>query len=294
MPTINKIWTVLEVLKWSEEFLGRQGLSSPRSDAEQLLMAVLQVERIFLYTNHDRPLSDSERASYREYILRRAKHEPIQYIAGCTYFMGLKFLVNKDVLIPRPDTETLVETLITTIKNKYAEQKLTIIDIGTGSGAIAVSLAKFLPAVKVIALDNSAAALALAKRNAELNKTDKNIEFINSDILEKVIHQQIDNKVFLVSNPPYVDRIDMKGLPAEVVKYEPHNALYGGEDGLKFYRSIIDQGVIFGSQLAGIFFEVGYDQAERVKKMLGDKFRSSIEVRADLGGILRVVYTLLN
>lgn len=284
----------MEVLKWSEEFLGRQGLSSPRSDAEQLLMAVLQVERIFLYTNHDRPLSDSERASYREYILRRAKHEPIQYIAGCTYFMGLKFLVNKDVLIPRPDTETLVETLITTIKNKYAEQKLTIIDIGTGSGAIAVSLAKFLPAVKVIALDNSAAALALAKRNAELNKTDKNIEFINSDILEKVIHQQIDNKVFLVSNPPYVDRIDMKGLPAEVVKYEPHNALYGGEDGLKFYRSIIDQGVIFGSQLAGIFFEVGYDQAERVKKMLGDKFRSSIEVRADLGGILRVVYTLLN
>jgi release factor glutamine methyltransferase len=293
MPTANKVWTVLEVLKWSEDFLSRQGFKYARSDAEQLLMAALQVERIFLYTNHDRPLSEKERTIYREYISRRAKQEPIQYITGSTYFMGLKFLVDKSVLIPRPDTEILIETFVSAVKRKFNGEHITIIDIGTGSGAIAVSLAKFLPQARIIAVDNSLSALGIARRNAELNQVVQNIEFMESDILEKIIHQHIENKVFLVSNPPYIDGQDISFLSAEVRNYEPHNALYGGQDGLKFYRAIIDQGVIFGERLAGVFFEVGYNQAEQVKKMLTDKFKMAVEVCSDLGGIPRVVYTLL-
>lgn len=273
--------------------MSRQGLKYARSDAEQLLMAALQVERIFLYTNYDRPLSEKERAIYREYISRRAKQEPVQYITGSTYFMGLKFLVDKNVLIPRPDTEILVETFVSIVKQKFNGDKITVLDIGTGSGAIAVTLAKFLPQTRIIAVDNSLPALEMARHNAELNQVVQNIEFMESDILEKIIHQHIENKVFLVSNPPYIDGQDINVLSAEVKDFEPQSALYGGQDGLKFYRSIIDQGVIFGERLAGVFFEVGYNQAEQVKKMLNDKFETPFEVRSDLGGIPRVVYTLL-
>jgi len=293
MPTIDKIWTLLEVLKWSEDFLKKQGLTQPRSDAEQLLMATLQVERLFLYTNYDRPLSAQERAVYREYVLRRSRQEPVQYITGFTYFMSLKFMVNKDVLIPRPDTETVVENCIKIIKQKYSQKKLTVIDIGTGSGAIAISLAKFLPDLKIIALDNSAAALELAQKNAELNKVAEKIEFINSDVLEALIHRPLESEIIIISNPPYIDGLDFPQLPAEVKNYEPHNALYAGRDGLKYYRSIIDQAVIFGAQLSAVFFEVGYNQAEQVKIMLNSKFKSPVFVESDLGGISRVVYTLI-
>lgn len=293
MPTINKVWTIIDVLNWSENFLKTKGLTDPRHDAEQLLMATLNVDRLFLYVNHDRPLEQKERDIYRQFILRRAKQEPLQYITGFTYFYGLKFLVSKEVLIPRPDTEILVEKIISIVKNNNGNKKITIIDIGTGSGAIAVALAKNLPDTKFIAVDVSRPALAVAKKNAVLNGVQEAIKFYESNILEKIIHEKIENDVFLIANPPYIDLKDFQFLPAEIRKYEPAKALYAGRDGLRFYRLIVDQAVIFGHKLAGVFFEVGYNQAALVKNILEKKFHSQVEIQSDLGGISRVVYTLL-
>lgn len=291
MPATAKVWTILEVLKWSENFLKEKGLADARSDAEQLLMAAMQLDRLAIYTRFDQALSETERSKYREYILRRSRQEPVQYITGFTYFMGLKLQVNKDVLIPRTDTEVLVESVVNNLKVK--DEPLTIIDIGTGSGAIAISIAKFSKAAKVIALDVSEAALELAKKNAEANKVEDRIEFLKSNLLEELIHRHIEDNVVIVANPPYITSQDFKTLPSEIKNYEPKNALWGGTDGLRFYRAIIDQAVIFHN-LKGVFFEVGYNQSSQLKTMLETKFRSAAEVQRDLGGIPRVVYTLLS
>ncbi len=294
MPAQNKVWTILEVLKWSEEFLKAKGLPAPRADAEQLLAAVLNKDRLYLYTSFDKPLEKAERDKYKEYILRRAKQEPVQYIAGSTYFFGLTMEVNKNVLIPRPDTEVLVEAVLENVKKEFPDEKITIIDIGTGSGAIALALAKYLPAAKILALDNSTAALELAAKNARLNNLENRIEFVNSDLLTALIHRHFETKIILVSNPPYVNDTDYVQLPAEVKDYEPRSTLYAPENGLYFYRRILDQSAVLGQELSGVFLEVGYNQAEAVKNIILSKYNTPVQVREDLGGINRVVYTFIS
>lgn len=294
MPSSVKIWNTLDVLKWSEGFLRDKGFTFARSEAEQLLMAVLNCERIDLYTRYDRPLEKTEREQYRQFILRRAKNEPLQYITGFTYFMGFKFMVNQKVLIPRPDTEILVETVVDAVRNKLSDKALTIIDIGTGSGAIAVSLAAILKDISVIALDLSAESLSIAAQNAQLNKVADRISFFQSDLLEGLIHQQINSDILLVSNPPYVSGRDYAKLPLEIKNFEPERALLSGEDDVVFYRQIVDQAAILGAKLKGLFFEVGYDQAERVKEIIFQKYHTPPLVRKDLGGKNRVVYTFID
>lgn len=283
-----QLWTVLDILKWSEKFLTDKGCLFARTDAEQLLMAVLKVPRVQLYVQFERPLTADERALFKQYILRRAKHEPVQYITQTAYFMGLDFFVDPRVLIPRFDTETLLETVVT-VARKHAGP-LTIIDVGTGSGCLAISLAKFLPEAKVFGLDISPEALDVARLNAERHQVS--VEFLQSDLLQALVHRSLEGTLYIVSNPPYIAPHEYRTLDIEVRDHEPRQALVAEDNGLLFYQQIIRQSSLF-EQCAGIFFEIGHTQAAAVKKLLGSRFPGAIEVVRDLGGKDRVVYTVV-
>ena len=291
MVASKKIWTILDILQWSKPFLQEKGSVNPKGEAELLLMAVLGLERMDLYVQFDRPLSSNEKNLYRSYILRRAKQEPVQQITGFAYFMGLRFEVTPDVLIPRFDTETMIETVVKRYNvSGCSGREILLLDVGTGSGAIAVSLAKLLPELKVMALDIDPKALRVANKNALINDVAERIEFVNSDLLSELIHRKFDQEVWLVSNPPYISEAEYYQLDAEVRDFEPKQALLAKENGLEFYRKIISQSSIFGESLGALFFEVGYNQSKDVSQMLSDRF-GSVNVAKDLGGIERVVYT---
>ena len=200
--------TVLNALKKTTEFLEKKGIESARVNAEIMLAHILKCKRLQLYLSFYRPLNDNEKNLYREFLLRRINHEPVQYITGNVDFYGLDFQVNSSVLIPRPETEILVETII---KNTNVNNETNILDIGTGSGNIAISLAKHLPNSKITAIDKSKEALIIAVKNSELNNVKERINFIENDILND---QKIFDNVFdiVVSNPPYVSKEEYKNL----------------------------------------------------------------------------------
>lgn len=289
--TTAKVWTVLDIIKWSENFLKQKGFENARTDAELMLMDILSLKRMDLYVNFDRPLTQKERDQMKGYILRRAAQEPVQYITGNTFFMGLPFKVNTDVLIPRFDTEILIDTVLKSIKQYWPNEQLLIIDVGTGSGAIAVALAKYTSA-EVIGLDISAQALALAQENAVLNKLAERIEFIESDLLTEIIKRNIDKKILIVSNPPYVTLEEYQQLPVEISKHEPKQALIAQDNGLEYYKKISSQALLLSDKVKGIFFEIGSTQGGAVRKILEEGFQKQVYVVKDLGGNERVVYTI--
>ena len=192
--------TVLESIKLSTEYLQKKGIESPRINAELLLANILNCKRLDLYLKFDQPLKEGEINLYREFISRRGKFEPLQYITGTVEFFGLEFKVNKSVLIPRPETEILVETIIDSAEKK---ENIDILDIGTGSGNIAIAVAKNLPNSKICAIDNNSEALQIAKDNAKLNSVEDRIEFMNDSILNGIIRSAKKYDI-IVSNPPYV------------------------------------------------------------------------------------------
>ena len=224
--------TVLEAINLSTEFLGKRDIESPRINAELLLAHTLNCKRLDLYLSYDRPLNEDEVNIYREFIRRRSKSEPLQYIIGKVEFYGLEFNVNPSVLIPRQETEILVETIINSV-NK--EDNLRILDIGVGSGNITISLAKHLAFSKIIATDINEQALATAKANAELNGVLERINFINHDILTGNLNDEFD---IVVSNPPYISQKEFPELKDELKVYEPKNALTDYSDGLSYYKII--------------------------------------------------------
>jgi release factor glutamine methyltransferase len=259
-------------------------------NAERLLSHVLQIPRIELYLNFERPLSVEERAGFKRLLLRRVGSEPLQYILGETEFMSLPFLVNDSVLIPRPETELLVEQAVLMFQKKNsAEDTIALLDIGTGSGCIAVSVAKQCSQVRVLALDISSAALATAQINAEINGVQDKIEFVNGDILQ-LLHGPAALGTFdaIVSNPPYVSSDEFKRLPEEIRLFEPADALDDGHDGLTFFRTFSRH--ISHLMKPGAFFlvEAGEGQADTIKKMFLENF-SKITIIDDYNGIPRVL-----
>ena len=286
----EKTWTILDVLKWSENFLAQKGVASPKHDAEILLSFVLGLPRLELYLHFDKPLTLAERQKYKELLRRRAAREPVQYITGEAWFMGQCFRTARDVLIPRYDTEILAETVLQQLA-KHPEVT-AVADIGTGSGILPVIFAQKTTLAKIYALDISPAALALAKQNALAHNVAEKIEFLESDLLAALIHQPIDN-IFLVANPPYVSPAEYLQLAPEVKDYEPRLALLAEDDGLFFYKKILAQSALFGGQLRGVFFEVGWQQSAAVSELLRKRFDAPVEIVRDLGGNSRVVYTLL-
>ena len=277
--TQQETWTTLKVLTWTREYLTAKGVENARLEAEWLLCAATGLDRVGLYLNYDRPLSDAELAAYRAMVGRRARREPLQHILGTQEFCGLEFEVTPDVLIPRHDTETLVSAALA-----RAPGATSVLDVGTGSGCIAVVLARQLPEARVTAVDLSGAALEVARRNGE--KHGVVVEFLHGSLLEPVAGRCFD---LIVSNPPYIPTADIAGLEPEVRDHEPLGALDGGKDGLDAYRSLIPAALACLDPGGWLMVEVGIGQAAAVAALFTAIGFAGIFTARDPGGIERVV-----
>ncbi|MFN8359491.1 MAG: peptide chain release factor N(5)-glutamine methyltransferase [Candidatus Kapaibacterium sp.] len=278
----TKVWTALELRRWGEGYFAEKQIDSPRLTMELMLCHILRYSRLELYLHYDKPLTKTELAALREMIARRAKREPLQYILGETEFYGLPFVVDPSVLIPRPETEFLVEAAVKYITQ--ASRPLSVLDIGTGSGCIALTIARKVPEARVVAIDISESALALAAKNQTALGVE-NCEFVKRDIFRELsVKKPFD---VIVSNPPYISTESMTELEPELLRHEPHSALTDGGDGLRFYRRFAE---VFPSILAqdGMFFvEIGYGQAAEVLAIFADDYLCTLE--NDLAGIPRII-----
>lgn len=277
-------WTVRKVLDWTIDYFASRNIPEHRLSAELLLAAVLNCKRIEIYLQFERILSARERSLYREYIQRRIEREPVQYILGETEFMGLPFKVAPPVLIPRPDTELLVDCVIEYFR-EHLPPPLRILEIGTGSGCIAISIAKHLPGAEVWAIEKNLAAMEIARENAAWNEVP--LHFVEGDFFQ--VYFQIPEKFdIIVSNPPYVSENDWLKLEPEVREHEPREALLAGKDGLDFYRHMIP---LLGKLLKHpgmVFLETGYQQARAVAELL-QPLSAKIEIKKDYRQIERLV-----
>lgn len=277
--------TVLEAIKKSTEFLDKKGIESPRINAELLLASIMKCKRLDLYLKFDQPLDETETIEYREFVRRRSTFEPLQYIIGSVEFFNLSLKVNPDVLIPRPETELLVESVLNELKIYPVK---SILDIGTGSGAIAISLTKNLSGVKITAIDNSEKALNLAEENAVKNGLPGKIEFIRFNI-EKDDFNKLKRFDVVVSNPPYVSMDEYKKLQNEITKFEPPSSVTDFHDGLSFYRIIIEKSVSLLNENGLLFFEIAKDSGDFVKKLLNQNNFSEIKIIKDYSGNDRII-----
>lgn len=279
MPNESDIWTTLKVLTWTTGYLADKGVENARREAEWLLCTATGLNRVGLYLNFDKPLSDDELTAARTLVSRRGRREPLQHILGNQEFDGLSFDVTPAVLIPRHDTETLVEQAFSHVPGARS-----ILDIGTGSGCIAVSLARRLPEAAVTAVDISGDALAVARHNAARHDVD--VEFLQGSFFQPVAGRCFD---LIVSNPPYIPSADLAGLQPEVRDFEPRPALDGGEDGLAAYRQIVGAAPNHLVPGGWLLLEVGAGQAADVAELLARAGFTGTIVATDPAGIQRVV-----
>ncbi|MEG1311692.1 MAG: peptide chain release factor N(5)-glutamine methyltransferase [Romboutsia sp.] len=272
------------IIKYSEELA--QMSDTPRLDVELLLQkSIGDVDRIYIHMNLNKELSKKEEETFLELIKDRLNGRPVAYILGNREFMGLDFYVKEGVLIPRPDTEPLVEELIKLCKHK---ERVDILDIGTGSGAITISLASYLEKSNLTSFDISDIPLEVGEKNAITNNVNDRIKFIKSDLFSSIKDKNIKFDV-IVSNPPYIRKDDMETLHTQVKDYEPYNALEGGVDGLDFYRNITKESHNYLIRDGILAYEVGHDQAEDVCGIMKDNGYTKIYTKKDIQGIDRVV-----
>lgn len=237
--TDNPTWTTRGLMAWTAKHLAQKGVDSPRLATEMLLAHVLGVERIKLYMDLDRPANDLERATFRALVERAAEHEPVDYLVGKSPFFSMMLNVSPAVLIPRPSTEALLEHVIQHARRTPGFHSPLIADVGTGSGAIAIALAKHIPHSRVIATDLSDEALDTARLNAKEQGVAERIEFRLGNLLEPIINERLH---YLVSNPPYISDAEWRDVERNVKDYEPESALRGGADGLLYLRELIEKG----------------------------------------------------
>lgn len=277
---MQKSWRIKDLLEWTARYFFDRGMQASRLEAEVLLAHVLEKNRVYLYANYDAPVNQREREIFREFIKRRTTGEPLAYIVGQREFMSLNFKVTPDVLIPRVDTELLVETAIGIASN----EKLTrICDVGTGSGAIAVSLAAYLPAAEIFATDLSPVALKIARENAQVNNVI--VDFREGDLLSP-----LDNEVpmdMIAANLPYVTLTQVEELEIGVKDWEPRMALAATGDGLDIYRRLVPQAYELLRPGGYILFEIDPRQAEPACNIL--QGFGEIEIFKDGGGRDRLV-----
>lgn len=256
--------TVLEIIQKSGEFLGKRGVDSPRLQAELMLAHVLKLPRMKLYLNFERAVTDTEADAMREMVKRRATREPLQHIVGTTSFCGFEMAVNRHVLVPRPETELLAELGWQFLTGLGVPQP-TALDFGTGSGCIAIALAAKCPTAKVVALDVSTEALAVARQNAEKNGVAGRMEFVQGDGFAALqAGQRFD---LFISNPPYIASAEIETLQPEVRDFDPRGALDGGADGLDFYRELAKKAGEFLNSQGKIMLEFGDGQADEIRKI---------------------------
>lgn len=277
----ERFMSIRELYNSTVDMLRENGVPEPDTDTRLLMEHYLGVTRNDLIINGDKEVAgDTE--GYNAAVVRRCTREPLQYIIGTTSFMGLDFLVSPAVLVPRPDTEILVEEIL---KDLHSGSR--ILDMCTGSGCIVISLLNYSNECEGVGVDLSEAALEIAKHNAKMLLPDKKCHFIKSDLFEMV---PVDNKFdIIVSNPPYIASAVIDELMPEVRDYEPRMALDGTEDGLYFYRKIVDESVEYLKDGGLLAFEIGYDQGEAVKHLMTEKGYIEVEIVKDYSGLDRVV-----
>ena len=273
-------WTLLRLLRWTTGFFEEKGIDNPRLDAELLLADCLELDRVGLYLNYDRPLSADELDTIRPLVKRRGQREPLQYLLGSTEFWSLQFKVTPDVLIPRADTEILVEEALS-----HATATGCLLDVGTGSGAIVISLATELPDWQLTGLDISSSALCVARENVERHQLEQQIDLIEGD-LAQLPQQQYD---LIVSNPPYIARDEWDELMPEVRCFEPEQALLAEDEGLICYRQLAAQASQRLRSGGWLLVEIGYRQAPVVKELFSAAGLTNVFVRDDYSGQPRVV-----
>ena len=282
-------WTILKLIQWTTQYFSRKGVAQPRTDAEVLLAHVLGIERIQLYLRFDQPLRETELAEYREAVRRRATHEPLQYITGRREFWSLELEVSPSVLIPRPETEVLVEKALALLKENGSAIPW-VLDLGTGSGAIAIALAHEHPGVQVLATDISSAAIAVAQRNARRHHVADRVHLVAMDFCRGLA---VAGATFdlIVSNPPYIASSDIPGLAPEIARFEPRNALDGGLQGLDVIQQIMEQAHGSLKPSGSLLVEIGQGQAELLRhQQVNQPSYISIDFIADYAGIPRVLH----
>jgi release factor glutamine methyltransferase len=283
----DKIWTIGRILKWTEQYFKDKGIESPRLDAEVLLAHVLEKQRIYLYVHFDEPLQPGELAAYREMIKKRVLRVPVAQILGEKEFMGLTFKVTADTLVPRPDTEILVQAAVDRLRAMAGEEPLRFADIGTGSGAICLSVLHYLAGTVADTVDISPAARAVAEENAASLGLADRITFHTGDLLQPLSGISF---AAILSNPPYIPEADIVKLAPEVRLKEPHTALSGGQDGLDFYRRLANEAPAMLVPGGFTAFEVGIHQAGDVAALLkANPLIGRTEILPDYAGIDRVV-----
>lgn len=280
--------TYREVLQQARQRLYEAGQGE---QAAQLLMLELaNMEAHNLYMEYDEPVDPGLLTRFEEGICRMEKGEPLGHVLGFEWFYGYRFTVNEDVLIPRPETEELVANILAGYDEHFGGQPAEAVDIGTGSGAIAIALAKEEPSIHVTASDISEAAIRVARQNAL--DLGANVDFLIGDMAEPFIEKGIRADI-LISNPPYIPAHEQ--MEHSVVDYEPHVALFGGEDGLHFYRRIFARAHLVLKERAMMAFEMGYDQGERLSALAASYFpQARIEVLKDLSGKNRMLFVYIN
>lgn len=279
----QKIWRVIDLIEWGEKYFSDNDFENPRKEIELLLQDILECSRVNLYLRFEEPLEKIQLVKLREWVQRRKNREPLQYITGKVGFYNLILKVTPDVLIPRPESERLVEVLLETVGKK---SDISILDIGTGSGCLALALGKELPKANITGIDKSARAIEIAKLNSETLKI-KNANFIQIDLFKNKIEGKYD---VVISNPPYIPQREIESLMPDVKNFEPLSALTDSADGLTFYRKIseISKGII---NLTGwLFLEVGLGEHPKktMKLFSNDKFKN-VELIKDYNGDDRVL-----
>lgn len=283
---MEEAWTILKVLQWTAGYFSRKGIEQPRANAEVLLAHLLGTDRVQLYLRFDQPLTAAELAAFREMVRRRASREPTQYITQKQEFWSLEFEVNPSVLIPRPETELLVEKAL-----EYITEGSSVLDLGTGSGAIAVSLAHERSNARIFATDRSFEALEVAKRNAVRHRVRDRIFFAAMDLFSGFSPTRISFDLIL-SNPPYIGDVEFPTLAPEVAFHEPQAALLGGgAKGLDTIHRILHDARLFMKPGSRLLMEIGHDQS----KLLGEDIKEHtwiewFEFLRDYSGITRVLH----
>lgn len=281
-------WTIITLLQWTTTYFKERAIESPRIDAELLLAFSLGLARIDLYLRHDQPLNQDELARFRTLIKRRVAREPVAYITGVKEFWELELMVGPDVLIPRPETECVIEGILAFLKGDDRPQETHFLDLGTGSGAIALALAHSCPMAWVTALDRSCRALAIADCNRRRHKLQDRVHLVAGDWLAPLSGASARFDV-IVSNPPYIPSGQIDGLQPEIALYEPRAALDGGADGLACLARLIREAPPWLVSGGALFLEIGHDQYPAVQRLAAESgaYRD-IACRLDYSGKDRV------
>jgi len=274
---------IAETLQKATEVLQKSGIAEPRREANSLLAFALRKDRTFLITHNDYELSNEEEINFQAVLQRRAAREPFQYITGKQEFYGLDFIVTPDVLIPRPETEMIVENALEILTER---QTTRFCEIGVGSGCISISVLHNARTVSAVGLDISEKALKIAKKNAEKHQVSERFDLQISDVFSRLTDEKFD---LIVSNPPYIPREDIENLQAEVRDFEPLNALTDEKDGLSIIEKIITDAPKFLSANGFLLLEIGFEQAETVREMFDAQIWQTVEILPDLQGIGRMV-----